>query len=91
MTPAEELNILRQRGRGILSEALTRPVEGTHGGDHRARQQAIGEGFTLILTAWDKLAEDYAEFLRRMIEGAKPKAAPATAPAPAPTTNGVKR
>lgn len=72
-TPADELETLRIRGRGILSEALTRPVEGLHGGDDRARHAAIGQTFEAILRAWDRLHEDYAEFMRGQMKAAKEK------------------
>lgn len=75
----EQLETLRQRGRGILSDALTRPVEGTHGGNEAARQAAIGKAFSTILESWDRLWQDVATAVKPKPE-AKPVAAPAVLP-----------
>lgn len=68
----EQLEALRHRGRGILSDALTRPVEGTHGGNEAARQQAIGKTFSSILESWDRLMREVEAAIRA--ERAKPVA-----------------
>lgn len=73
MTPTERLEELRSIGRGLLDEAMTRPVEGTHGGDEMARYAAIGRKATSILNAWERLHAQYAEFLREQVKSAKEK------------------
>ena len=79
----EQLETLRQRGRGILSDALTRPVEGTHNGNESARQQAIGQTFSRILESWDRLMQDVTTLLKEQSKeqsAPKPVAAPAVIP-----------
>lgn len=85
----DQIETLRLRGRGILSDALTRPVEGGHGGNEAARQQAIGQTFSRILEAWDRLMADVATAMKTQ---APPKPV-ATTPAviPMQTTTRTNR
>lgn len=82
----DELEMLRLRGRGILSDALMRPVEGGHGGNEAARQKAIGQSFSSILAAWDRLMADVATMVK-MQAPPKPAAAPAVIPMQTTRTN----
>ena len=72
MSEAEkQLDALYLQGLGILSDAMARPPEGTHGGDQAKRDQAIGERVRLIRDRFERLHEAYRAFARSQVEAAK--------------------
>lgn len=75
-TPKEQLDILYERGLGILSAVIAHNAGGFHGGDEKARDAAEGSFVRLLLRRWERLHEDYRTFMLAQIEeGKKPKEA----------------